>query len=43
MDEAQDIIQTHNVVNDIKLKEREVCWGRAHSEKGTGKGHWDSR
>lgn len=33
IDEAQDIIQTHNVVNDIKLKERKVLLGRAHPER----------
>ena len=48
IDEAQDIVQTHNVVNDIKLKQKKkkttkqsLC-GRRHLEKGRGKGVLDS-
>lgn len=43
IDVAKDIVQTHNVVNDIiKLEKRKVHLGRAHQEMGRGKRQWDS-
>ena len=43
IDEAQDIIQTHNVVNDIKLKQKKKKGpfvGEGTWRKAEGKGYW---